>query len=302
MNTLSASELPKRIGGLNELAYNLWWSWHVEARNLFKMLDRPLWKATHHNPVKLLYQIPPYRLVAAAGDIAFVNRYDSVMNDFKIDISGDRTWFNTKYPHLVGNTIAYFSAEFAIHNSLPLYAGGLGVLAGDYCKEASDLGLSMVGVGFMSPQGYFHQRVSVDGWQEEVYKQLDVSEAPIIPVLTAQRQALTIKVDPDTRAVYVAVWQVNVGRVKLYLLDTNIGENSPPDRELSARLYGGDQELRLLQEIILGIGGVRVLPAQGIEPTIWHANEGHTASFFSSDSPFRCCCLRQSIIVPTLCC
>ncbi|MBM3142265.1 MAG: glycosyltransferase family 1 protein [Chloroflexi bacterium] len=277
MNNESVSKLPRRIDGLSELAYNLWWSWHIEARQLFKALDNPLWKATGHNPVKLLQQIAPYRLVAAAQDPLFLKKYDSVMSDFKDAMSEGNTWFNTKYPHLAQHTIAYFSLEFAIHNSLPLYAGGLGVLAGDYCKESSDLGLPMVGIGFMYPQGYFHQHISADGWQEEFYEQLNFGEAPIRPVLTAEGQPMTVEAPLDMRSVRVNIWQANVGRVKLYLLDTNVEGNSPSDRELSARLYAGDQEMRLQQQIIIGIGGVRVLRALGIEPVIWHANEGYSA-------------------------
>jgi len=277
MNNESVSKLPRRIDGLSELAYNLWWSWHIEARQLFKALDNPLWKATGHNPVKLLQQIAPYRLVAAAQDPLFLKKYDSVMSDFKDAMSEGNTWFNTKYPHLAQHTIAYFSLEFAIHNSLPLYAGGLGVLAGDYCKESSDLGLPMVAVGFMYPQGYFHQHISADGWQEEFYEQLNFGEAPISPVLTDEGQPMNVEVPLDTRSVRITVWQVNVGRVKLYLLDTNVEGNSPPDRELSARLYAGDQEIRLQQQIIIGIGGVRVLRALGIQPVIWHVNEGYAA-------------------------
>jgi starch phosphorylase len=277
VNNLSVSKLPRRIEGLDELAHNLWWSWSIEARQLFKALDAPLWKATGHNPVKLLQQIIPHRLVAAAQDPVFLKKYDSVMSDFKDAMSEGGTWFNTTYPHLAQHTIAYFSLEFAIHNSLPLYAGGLGVLAGDYCKESSDLGLPIVGIGFMYPQGYFHQHISADGWQEEFYEQLNFGEAPISPVLTAQGQPMSVEVPLDMRSVRVVVWQVNVGRVKLYLLDTNVEGNSPPDCELSARLYAGDQEMRLQQQIVIGIGGVRVLRALGIEPLIWHANEGYTA-------------------------
>ena len=277
MNNESVSKLPRRIDGLSELAYNLWWSWHIEARQLFKALDNPLWKATGHNPVKLLQQIAPYRLVAVAQDPLFLKKYDSVMSDFKDAMSEGDTWFNTKYPHLAQHTIAYFSLEFAIHNSLPLYAGGLGVLAGDYCKESSDLGLPMVGIGFMYPQGYFNQHISADGWQEEFYEQLNFGEAPIRPVLTAEGQPMTVEAPLDMRSVRVNIWQANVGRVKLYLLDTNVEGNSPSDRELSARLYAGDQEMRLQQQIIIGIGGVRVLRALGIQPVIWHANEGYAA-------------------------
>ena len=267
--------IPRRINGLQELSHNLWWTWHQEARGLFKALDRMLWKATSHNPVKLLQQIATHRLVAAVDDLAFLKNYDSVMDNFKTDMSEVQNWFHAKYSHLEKHTIAYFSMEFAIHNSLPLYAGGLGVLAGDYCKEASDLGVPLVGVGLMYPQGYFHQHISDSGWQEEIHRQLNFSEAPITRVLNEQKQAVEVEVEIDTRSVYVAAWQVNVGRVKLYLLDTDVKENCPADRQLTAQLYGGDRELRLQQEIILGIGGVRMLRALRVEPLIWHANEGH---------------------------
>ncbi|MDY6916561.1 MAG: alpha-glucan family phosphorylase [Chloroflexota bacterium] len=277
MSSLSGQKLPRRISGLDKLAYNLWWSWHAEARDLFKVLDRPLWKATGHNPVKLLQQIAPYRLTVAAEDPGFLQEYDSVMSDFEATMSEVGTWCSTQHPGLRQHTIAYFSMEFAVHNSLPLYAGGLGVLAGDYCKEASDLGLPMVGVGFMYPQGYFHQRISEDGWQEETYTQLDFSEAPIAPVLDGQKQPLRVRVELESRSTSIAVWQVNVGQVKLYLLDTDLEENCPGDRQLSARLYGGNAETRLQQEIVLGIGGVRILRAIGVDASIWHANEGHAA-------------------------
>jgi starch phosphorylase len=275
MDSLSAQKLPKRITGLSELSYNLWWTWQQEAKDLFKALDRSLWKSTSHNPVKLLQQIAPFRLVAAAEDPAFLTKYDLVMDHFDNDLSETQAWLHTKYPYLTNHVIAYFSMEFAFHTSLPIYAGGLGVLAGDYCKEASDLGLPVVGIGFMYPQGYFQQHISDNGWQEEIYQQLDFSEAPITPVLNEQKQRVKIEVRVDSRSVWVAVWQVNVGRVKLYLLDTDLEENCPDDRQLTARLYGGDRETRLHQEIVLGIGGVRMLRALGLEPSVWHANEGH---------------------------
>jgi starch phosphorylase len=277
MNGLSAQKLPKRIIGLDELSRNLWWSWHHEARELFKILDRPLWKATSHNPVQLLQMVKPYRLVAVAEDPIFVKKYDAVMSHFQADMAEVKTWFPTQYPRLAEHTIAYFSMEFALHNSIPIYAGGLGVLAGDYCKEASDLGLPLVGIGFMYPQGYFQQRISDEGWQEEIYRQLNFDETPVVPVLDDRKQRVKIEVELNSRKVYVAVWQVNIGRVKLYLLDSDVEENSLADRQLTARLYGGDRELRLQQEIILGVGGVRMLRALGVVPAVWHANEGHAA-------------------------
>jgi glycogen phosphorylase len=275
MNKISVPKLPKRIQGLNELAYNLWWSWHPEARHLFKSLDRAQWKSTLHNPVKLLNHIAPFRLASAAADKDFLKRYDQVMSSYKqYMLSPDYQMGFSADSHLV----AYFSMEFAIHSSLPIYAGGLGVLAGDYCKEASDIGLPLVGVGFMYPQGYFQQHITEDGWQQEKYTQINFADTPITPILDAGKTPLKIKVELESRIVYVAVWQVNVGKTRLYLLDTHLEENSPTDRELTARLYGGNGEIRLQQEIILGIGGVRMLRALQIYPSAWHANEGH-ASF-----------------------
>ena len=277
LNQALKSRLPKRIGRLDELAHNLWWSWHQQARDLFRILDYPLWRTSGHNPVKQLRDINPEKLKAAANDPAFLTLYDFVMSDFDADMSAQDTWFKTNYPNLLPGPVACFSMEFAIHNSLPIYAGGLGILAGDTCKEASDLGLPLVGVGFMYPQGYFHQRISAGGWQEEVYRQLDFSEAPITPILSSRGRRALAKVELDNKSLSIAVWQLQVGRVSIYLLDTNVEENPPEDRQLSARLYIADKELRIQQEIVLGIGGVRVLRALGIKPAIWHANEGHTA-------------------------
>ena len=174
-------------------------------------------------------------------------------------------------------TVAYFSAEFAFHQSLPIYAGGLGVLAGDHCKEASDLGVPLIGVGFMYPQGYFHQHLSADGWQEESYERLNWDDAPINTAMTPDGRPCVIAVPLGDRSVLAAVWRVHIGRVALYLLDTDLEENAPWDRELSARLYGGDRETRIQQEIVLGIGGVRALKALGVEPAAFHLNEGHAA-------------------------
>jgi starch phosphorylase len=274
---LQKLSLPPRIARLDSLANNLWWSWHPRARDLFRALDYPLWKMTGHNPVKQLRDINPEKLKAAASDPAFLSLYDSVVSDFDADMSARDTWFATNYPTLMSDPIAYFSMEFAIHNSLPIYAGGLGILAGDICKEASDLGLPMVGVGFMYPQGYFLQRISPEGWQEEIYRHLDFREVPVEPVSSDGELAPLARVQLDDRTVHVSAWKVRVGRVDIYLLDTNIAQNSAQDRQLSARLYIADRELRIQQEIILGIGGVRVLRALGINPSVWHANEGHTA-------------------------
>jgi len=274
---MTEPDVPRRINRLNELANNLWWSWQPQARELFRSLNYQLWRLSGHNPVKQLQEISFDRLAAAAGDPSFLALYDSVMSTFDLYLSGKSTWFRTTYPNWRDQLIAYFSAEFAIHNSLPIYAGGLGVLAGDTCKEASDLGLPLAGVGFMYPQGYFHQRISADGWQEDIYRTLDFNEAPINPCPWPQGCGPLVEIQLDNRTVHIWTWQVRLGRVNLYLLDTNIEQNSPQDRKLSARLYTADREQRIQQEIVLGIGGVRVLRTLGLKPSIWCANEGHTA-------------------------
>jgi starch phosphorylase len=271
------SELPKRIYRLEELAGNLWWSWHDNARALFHSLDSRLWTLTGQNPVKQLNDINPLKLQVAAKDPAFLALYDAVMDAFDADISVRNSWFAINYPHLLHGPIAYFSAEFALHSSLPIYAGGLGILAGDTCKEACDLGLPFVGVGFMYPQGYFKQHISAEGWQEESYQQLDFHEAPIHLVSWPQGYGPLLSLQLASKTLYFTAWQVLLGRVRLYLIDTSVEENTPSDRLLSARLYTADREQRLQQEILLGIGGVRLLRAMGISPSVWHANEGHTA-------------------------
>jgi starch phosphorylase len=273
-------KLPERINRLEELANNLWWSWHPQARELFRSLDFPLWRLGGHNPVKQLRDIGTDNLAVAATDPTFLNLYDSVMSAFDAEISDKDSWFANKYPDTLDGPIAYFSMEFAIHNSLPIYAGGLGVLAGDTCKEACDLGLPLVGVGFMYPQGYFHQHISGEGWQEEVYEQLDFDEAPINPINPVSRSKWCgplIQIELVDRPLYIGVWQVRIGMVNIYLLCCDVEGNMPQDRQLCARLYTADQEQRIQQEITLGIGGVRALRALGIKPSVWHANEGHNA-------------------------
>ncbi len=269
--------VPKRIGRLAELANNLWWSWDEEGRQVFRSLDYELWRASGHNPVKQLRDIDPLKLAEAAKDPSFLELYDSVISKFDNYMVSKKDWCGKKVPTDFDGQIAYFSAEYAIHNSLPIYAGGLGVLAGDICKQSSDSGLPLVAVGFMYPQGYFRQHVSADGWQEEAYTQLDFSEAPISPCAWPQGCGPYISVPLGDREIFLQVWQVRVGRVNLYLLDTNISDNRAEDRGLSARLYTANQEDRLRQLIVLGIGGVRALRELHIKPVVWHANEDHTA-------------------------
>jgi len=278
MNRYSAiTPLPERISRLGELAVDLWWSWNADARAVFRRLDYPLWRATAHNPVRMLWTIAPEKLAAAAADPEFVARYDRAMQALDAARAAHNTWFTRTFPEHSGRSIAYFSAEFALHQSLPIYAGGLGVLTGDHCKEASDLGVPLIGVGFMYPQGYFHQHVSAEGWQTESYERLNWADAPIEPAVTADGKPCVTAVPLGERSVLAAIWRVRIGRVKLYLLDTDLEENAPWDRELSARLYGGDRETRVQQEIILGVGGVRALKALGSDPAVFHLNEGHAA-------------------------
>lgn len=269
--------IPESVARLSELAYNLWWSWQLDARALFKSLDPLLWSQSQHNPVRMLQELSPERLQAVAVDPEFRQHYRRVLAALDRDLVCGETWFGARYPEFRDRPVAYFAAEFALHNSLPLYAGGLGILAGDHCKEASDLRVPMVGVGFMYPQGYFHQRISSEGWQQEVLERLDPVRAPVQPACKPDGGPCTLRLVLGGQVIHVIVWRVQLGRVPLYLMDTDVPENSPADRELSARLYAGDQEVRLRQEILLGIGGVRVLRALGIQPAVWHANEGHAA-------------------------
>ena len=276
---MSDPKIPERIDKLEELANNLWWSWHPQARNVFRILDYQLWKLSGHNPVRELHEVNPETLQAAARDPSFLALYDSVMSSFDANMSDSDTWVSSNYPTLLNGPVAYFSMEYAIHNSLPIYAGGLGILAGDVCKEASDLGLPLIAVGFMYPQGYFHQYLcgSSDSCQQELYEQLDFDRAPINRVLSTKGDTALAEVQLGDIVLAIGVWRVRVGRTNIYLLDTNLDRNAAQYRQLAARLYIADQELRLQQEAVLGIGGVRVLRALGISPTIWHANEGHTA-------------------------
>lgn len=273
---MTAPAIPERLKRLPELATDLWWTWNTQAREVFRKLDYTLWRQTAHNPVLMLRQVSDEMLHAASTADTFLGVYDAAIAALDAARSARDTWWAHRYPD-VGGPIAYFSAEFALHQSLPIYAGGLGVLAGDHCKEASDLGIPLIGVGFMYPQGYFHQSVSPEGWQQESYERLNWADAPTEPAITPEGKPCIIAVPLGNRSVLVSVWQVRLGRVKLYLLDTDLEENAPWDRELSARLYGGDRETRVQQEIILGIGGVRVLKAMGSAPAVWHLNEGHAA-------------------------
>lgn len=269
--------LPRRVSRLGELAYNLWWVWNPEAQRLFSQLDRPLWERVYHNPVAFLRHIERAELNAATNDRYYLERYDRVMRDFDAYLNREDTWFRQNYPQLTDRQIAYFSFEFGLHESLPVYAGGLGILSGDHLKEASDMGLPLVGIGFYYTQGYFSQRITEDGWQETRNLQLKFEELPVVPLNDETGGPMTISISLAGRNVSARILEVQVGRIPLYLLDTDLEMNSPADRQLTARLYTSDQEVRIAQEILLGIGGVKALQRLGYDPTVWHMNEGHSA-------------------------
>jgi starch phosphorylase len=269
--------LPERLSGLGPLAFNLWWSWHPEARMLFKRLDRESWKQSIHNPVELLRKLPGEILAAAAEDPDYLRHYDAVLARFRRYLTSRGEWFLENVPDPESLPIAYFSAEYGLHHSLPFYAGGLGFLAGDHLKECSDLGVPLVAVGFMYPEGYLRQKIREDGWQEGADELLERDAAPIVRVLNEKGEPLIVRVPQVEPPIYVAVWKVAVGRVNLYLLDTEIEVNEPWNRTISAHLYIGDVEQRLRQEIVLGIGGFQVLNTLGIRHAVLHLNEGHPA-------------------------
>jgi len=269
--------LPDRIAGLGELAYNLWWSWHPAARMLFKMLDRPAWKESRHNPVKLLRELPVKTFEVATGDPEYLHQYETVLARFYKEMETKGGWFSENITDPESLLIAYFSAEYGLQRSLPFYAGGLGFLAGDYLKECSDLGVPLVAIGFMYPEGYLYQKIRADGWQENIKKVLDREAAPITRVLNEKGEQLVVPVPFIDPPIHVAVWKVMVGRIPLYLMDTDIEINDPWNRTISAHLYIGDNEQRLRQEIVLGIGGAEVLNTLGIKHSVLHLNEGHPA-------------------------
>lgn len=269
-------ELPESIHRLKELARNLWFSWHPEAELLFSRMDAVLWEEVNHNPVKFLLYIEGDKLQKAAVDPEYLETYNRVMSDLDTYMQG-QTWYQMTYPEQTDQLIAYFSAEFGVHESNPVYSGGLGLLAGDHCKSASDLGLPFVGVGILYKQGYFCQRINREGWQEAHYSFMDFNEMTVTPATHPDGSHVTITVRLPGRDVFVKVWQLQVGRVVIYFLDTDLAQNSREDRLLTSKLYGGDQDTRICQEIILGIGGVKALRQLGISPTAWHINEGHAA-------------------------
>jgi glycogen phosphorylase len=269
--------LPGRISRLPDLAYNLWWTWHPEAQRLFSKVDTSLWEDVRHNPFQFLRQVKRPPLNAVIQSVDYLAAYDRVMESFEHYLGNTGTWYKRENPDLLNRPIAYFSTEYGLHETIQGYAGGLGVLAGDHIKEASDLGLPLVGLGFLYTLGYFRQTMNEDGRQEALYEPLDFASLPVWPVVGRDGKPLLIVVSLPGRDLAARLWQVRVGRIPLYLLDSNVGSNSPDDRELTARLYTSEAEQRISQEIILGIGGVRALRMLGYNPAAWHLNEGHSA-------------------------
>lgn len=271
------NHVPTRIEGLVDLAFNLWWSWHPAARILFKQVNAHAWKESGHNPVRMLREIPEEYLVRAAQNMEYLRRYDIIMKRYQEYMARKNSWFTEEYSSCRPVTIAYFSAEYGLHHSLPFYAGGLGFLAGDHLKECSDLGVPLVAVGFMYSSGYLHQHIGPDGSQMNIEERLDRDAAPITRVLDPSGTQIILPVPYIDPTINVAVWKVQVGRIPLYLLDTDIPENNPEHRSISHRLYSGDREQRLLQEIVLGVGGRKVLSYLGVHYSGVHINEGHPA-------------------------
>ncbi len=269
--------LPEPLKDLQPIAQNLFWTWNPDSVELFKRIDNDLWTGCGNNPVRLLSKVSQRRLEELAQNKGFLRQLQQTAEKLKSYLQAKPTWFEKVCSTANNPVIAYFSAEYGLHECLPIYAGGLGLLAGDHLKSASDLGIPIVGVGLLYQKGYFRQYLNIDGWQQELYTENDFHNMPIELVRKESGRPITVSVDYPERSVQAQIWSAVIGRVKLFLLDTNIPANSPADRMITASLYGGDRELRIRQEIMLGIGGLKALSALGITPTVCHMNEGHAA-------------------------
>ncbi len=268
--------LPPALAALKELTYNLWWAWNPEAMELFRRLDREAWEESGHNPVCMLGMVDQATVERAAKDDAFLAHLEHVHHAFEGYMTAATTWYDKNHGSAPDGHIAYFCFEFGLAECLPIYSGGMGVLAGDYLKSASDLGVPMVAVGLLYQRGYFRQYLNADGWQGELYPELDFYA---LPLMLEKREGVPVMIEVEYpgRRVIAQIWRVQVGRVPLFLLDTNVSQNQPDDRHITHQLYGGDNETRIRQEIMLGIGGLKALRALGIEPGVCHMNEGHSA-------------------------
>ena len=270
-------QLPDRIGKLPEMANNLWWSWNTEFLRLFLEIDIDLWEKVEKNPVKFLKLVSQERIEKMAEDPNFLKKYDKVVENFEAYINSKDTWFNKTYPKNKDDMIAYFSAEYGLDEVVPIYSGGLGILSGDHLKSASDLGIPFVAVGLLYKNGYFHQKINIRGEQCSEYHNIDLYNLPILPVKDENNEELIIDVDMGDRKIYIKLWQITVGRIKLYLMDADIDQNPDDLKDTTLRLYGGDKDMRIRQEIVLGMGGVKALKALGYKPTVYHMNEGHSS-------------------------
>lgn len=269
--------LPERISGLSVLSNNLWWSWNSYSLRLYEYIDPVLFNKVNKNPVKFLSEINQQKLINASQDEEFLKEYDMVMDNFYGYINNKDTYFAKTFPNEKNDVIAYFSAEYGIDEVIPIYAGGLGILSGDHCKSASDLGIPFVPVGLLYKDGYFNQKINKDGSETFEYASANIDDLPILPVYDKDGNELIVPVEFPGRIIYLKVWKINIGRISLYLMDSDISLNTDIDRQLTLKLYGGNQETRISQEIILDIGGMKLLELLNIHPTIYHMNEGHSS-------------------------
>ena len=270
-------KLPSRVGRLPEIANNLWWSWNTEFLRLFQEIDPNLWEKVERNPVKFLKLVAQDKIERISEDPSFLRKYDQVVENFDDYIKSKNTWFANNYSKNKDDLIAYFSAEYGIDEIIPIYSGGLGILSGDHLKSASDLGLPFVAIGLLYKNGYFHQKIDVNGIQCCEYKNIDLYNLPILPVKDENEEDVILEMELLGKPLFIKLWQITVGRIKLYLMDTDIEQNTPEYREITLRLYGGDKEMRIRQEIVLGMGGVKALKLLGYKPTLYHMNEGHSS-------------------------
>jgi starch phosphorylase len=277
MTALSPEDLTKWIAALNRLAHNLWWTWNQGAQEIFQDLSPRCWQNLYHNAVAVLHEVSDYELRVRLQDQDFARRVRQVLDDFEAYMSDKKTWGRQHAPSLTRNPVAYFSAEFGFHETLPIAAGGLGILAGDHAKSASDLDIGFAGISLFYREGYFQQQINQDNWQVEYYTLLNPQNLPMEPVLDAKGQPLVCAVEIELTDVYFQAWRVNAGRNPVYLLDSNRPENPQHLRDLTRRVYGGDNTMRIMQEVLLGIGGGRLLRALGVQPSVFHMNEGHAA-------------------------
>ncbi len=270
-------QLPKELKRLTEIANNLWWSWNTEFLKIFKLIDQDLWERIDKNPTKFLKLVSQDKIEKASKNEEILKLYESVVSNYDGYMLSKETWFSKKYPQNKKDLIAYFSAEYGLDETLPIYSGGLGILSGDHLKSASDLGIPMVAVGLLYKHGYFNQKINGYGQQESEYHNIDLFNLPITPVKTGEDEDLIIDIPLLGNTLYLKIWTIQVGRINLYLMDSDVEQNIEEFKGITQKLYGGDREMRIRQEIILGMAGVKLLRVLGLKPTVYHMNEGHSA-------------------------